>query len=248
MAELLSNELILFGFVNIIDQNRKDFRKLLSKTKVIKDLLEFQNEFQEFYNDLPSKKEAKGFSTEIGITYYDTRCKTEEERKKQRVKYHEGGDKQFIKDCKAKKKWMLEILKLHIEAILITPLDLSDFGDWNDAEHYSYFILKNRSILGCLSIYFNDLDKKDYPRYEDIYDKLVNILYQHTGKPYSYGTFKKTKERNTRNPEKKLQKAYDAKLKEAMDAQRNGNIRRYATLVAESEEILSDLLKLQKQK
>ena len=47
--------------------------------------------------------------------------------------------------------------------------------------------------------------------------------------------------------EKKLQKAYDATLKEAMDAQRNGNIRRYATLVAESEEILSDLLKLQKQ-
>lgn len=205
MAEQLSNELILFGFANIINQNRKDFRNLLSEAKDIKDLLNYQKAFQEFYSDLPTKKEAKGFLTETSITFYDTRLKNEEERKKQRVKDHEGGDKQFIKECRSKKKWMLEMLNECIETILNTPSNLSNFGQWNDPEDYSYFILKHKSILGCLSIYFNNLDKRDYPRYEDIYVKLVKVLYQPTGKPYSLSTFKKTKERNEDYPDKKTQ-------------------------------------------
>lgn len=204
MAETLSNDLILFAFINIRNQDRQGFRKLLLHIDNVNDLIKYQKEFLEFYNDLPTKKEARGFSTETNITYYDTRYQTEEERIKQRVFPHDGGDKQIIRDCLSKKNWMLEMLKEHIEKILNSPSNLSDFGQWNDPEDYSYFILKHKSILGCLSIYFNNLDKRDYPRYEDIYEKLVKVLYQPTGKPYSISTFKKTKERNTNNLDKKM--------------------------------------------
>jgi len=43
------------------------------------------------------------------------------------------------------------------------------------------------------------------------------------------------------NPHKKLQKAYEAKLTEAMQAQRNGDIRRYSTLQEEAEAIYVQL-------
>lgn len=205
MAEELSNELILFGLANIVDQNRKDFRNLLFSSNDINDLLYYQKAFQEFYNNLPSKNEADGFITERAVLFYDTRLKTIEEREKQKVRVYGGGHKQIILDCKAKKKWMLKMLNERIETILNTPSNLTDFGEWNDSDNYSFFILKHKSILGCLSIYFNNLDKREYPRYEDIYEKLVKVLYQPTGKPYSISTFKKTKERNTNNPDKKLQ-------------------------------------------
>jgi len=39
------------------------------------------------------------------------------------------------------------------------------------------------------------------------------------------------------DPVKKLDKQYQAKLKEAMETQRNGNIRRYAELTQEAESI-----------
>ena len=43
------------------------------------------------------------------------------------------------------------------------------------------------------------------------------------------------------NPQKKLQKAYEEKLTEAMQAQRNGDIRRYSTLQEEAEAIYAQL-------
>lgn len=43
------------------------------------------------------------------------------------------------------------------------------------------------------------------------------------------------------NPQKKLQKAYEEKLTEAMQAQRNGDIRRYSTLQEEAEAIYVQL-------
>lgn len=43
------------------------------------------------------------------------------------------------------------------------------------------------------------------------------------------------------NPHKKRQKAYEAKLTEAMQAQRNGDIRRYSTLQEEAEAIYVQL-------
>jgi hypothetical protein len=50
------------------------------------------------------------------------------------------------------------------------------------------------------------------------------------------------------NPEKKLQKAYEVKLTEAMQAQRNGDIRRYSTLQEEAEAIYAKLEALGKTK
>lgn len=152
MAETLSNDLILFAYVNIRNQDRQGFRKLLSDIDNVNDLIKYQKEFLDFYNNLPTRKEAKGFLTETNITYYDTRYQTEEERTKQRVFPHDGGDKQIIKDCLSKKSWMLEMLKECIEKILKSPSNLADFGQWNDPDNYSYFILKNKSILGCLSV------------------------------------------------------------------------------------------------
>lgn len=49
-----------------------------------------------------------------------------------------------------------------------------------------------------------------------------------------FGLFKK-------DPTKKLQKQYEAKLQEAMHMQRNGKIREYSILTAEAEEIRAQL-------
>ncbi|WP_111642290.1 DUF6435 family protein [Marinimicrobium alkaliphilum] len=43
------------------------------------------------------------------------------------------------------------------------------------------------------------------------------------------------------DPSKKLQKAYEAKLEQAMQSQRNGDIRRYSELSAEADVIYKQL-------
>lgn len=43
------------------------------------------------------------------------------------------------------------------------------------------------------------------------------------------------------DPVKKLKKAYQAKLTEAMQAQRNGDIRRYSELTEEAEALLAQV-------
>ena len=48
-----------------------------------------------------------------------------------------------------------------------------------------------------------------------------------------------------RDPIKTLDKAYEAKLEQAMLAQRNGDIKSYATLTSEAENIKKDILILQ---
>lgn len=48
------------------------------------------------------------------------------------------------------------------------------------------------------------------------------------------------------NPQKKLQKAYEEKLTEAMQAQRNGDIRSYSALQGEAEAIYAKLEELGK--
>ncbi|MBU2071618.1 MAG: Lacal_2735 family protein [Gammaproteobacteria bacterium] len=48
------------------------------------------------------------------------------------------------------------------------------------------------------------------------------------------------------DPVKKLRKAYDQKLEQAMHAQRNGDMRLYADLTAESEEIWQTIQQLEK--
>ena len=50
-----------------------------------------------------------------------------------------------------------------------------------------------------------------------------------------FGLFKK-------DPLKKLQKEYEAKLEEAMQMQRNGKIREYSFLSSEAEDIRSKIL------
>ena len=44
-----------------------------------------------------------------------------------------------------------------------------------------------------------------------------------------------------KDPKAKLQKAYEAKLTEAMNRQRNGAIRGYSTLTAEAEAIKAEI-------
>ncbi|MCH8498255.1 MAG: DUF6435 family protein [Marinobacter sp.] len=44
------------------------------------------------------------------------------------------------------------------------------------------------------------------------------------------------------DPAKKLQKAYEKKLAEALHAQRNGDIRTYSTLSEEAEKLYAELL------
>lgn len=46
------------------------------------------------------------------------------------------------------------------------------------------------------------------------------------------------------NKQKKLQKAYEAKLGEAMHAQRNGDIRGYSTLSEQADALLKELQSL----
>jgi len=48
------------------------------------------------------------------------------------------------------------------------------------------------------------------------------------------------------DPQKKLQKAYEDKLSEAMKAQRNGDIRGYSALQEEAEAIYAELEKTNK--
>ncbi|WP_445766131.1 DUF6435 family protein [Rheinheimera sp.] len=48
------------------------------------------------------------------------------------------------------------------------------------------------------------------------------------------------------DPVKKLRKAYDQKLEQAMHAQRNGEMRLFADLTAESEEIWQKIQQLEK--
>jgi len=43
------------------------------------------------------------------------------------------------------------------------------------------------------------------------------------------------------NPTKKLRKTYDAKLEQAMQAQRKGDIKTYSMLTAEAEAIWADI-------
>ncbi len=47
------------------------------------------------------------------------------------------------------------------------------------------------------------------------------------------------------DPTKKLKKDYEKKLAEAMTAQRNGDIKTYASLISESEKIWSEIQKLE---
>ena len=49
------------------------------------------------------------------------------------------------------------------------------------------------------------------------------------------------------NPQKKLDRLYENKLEKAMIAQRNGDMRAYAMITAEAEEIGEQLRKLQKE-
>lgn len=49
------------------------------------------------------------------------------------------------------------------------------------------------------------------------------------------------------DPMKKLNKRYEVKLKEAMEAQRNGNIRLYSMISLEAEEIRIQMEKLKPQ-
>ena len=49
-----------------------------------------------------------------------------------------------------------------------------------------------------------------------------------------------------RNPQQELQQAYENKLTEAMQAQRNGDIRAYSTLQEEAEAIYAKLEALDK--
>ena len=49
------------------------------------------------------------------------------------------------------------------------------------------------------------------------------------------------------DPVKKLRKAYDQKLEQAMHAQRNGDMRLFADLTAESEELWKKIEQLQQQ-
>lgn len=49
------------------------------------------------------------------------------------------------------------------------------------------------------------------------------------------------------NPRKKLQKQYEAKLKQAMEAQRSGDIQNLSILNQEAEKLLEQINELEKQ-
>ncbi|NMT61999.1 DUF6435 family protein [Marinobacter orientalis] len=49
------------------------------------------------------------------------------------------------------------------------------------------------------------------------------------------------------DPKKKLQKAYEAKLQKALNAQRNGDLRTHGTLMEEAEKIYAELQKMDKE-
>lgn len=195
MAEKLDNELVSFGFNNIIDVNRASFRKKLADQNILKELQDYNHKFLDFYNDFPEFGEEGGFSDDLGMVYYDIKNEDESERIKPIVKNFDGGDKQFILDCLAKKEWMLKFIEERIESMLGMPSNLSDFGEWNNLDNPQFFILKNNGILSCLLSYFDKINRKNFPINNQVYSKLFRILFKSDGKPYSQGTFKKTKER-----------------------------------------------------
>lgn len=49
------------------------------------------------------------------------------------------------------------------------------------------------------------------------------------------------------NPTKKLNKLLDIKLEQAMQAQRNGDIRKYSTLTFEADKIQKEIVEIQAQ-
>ena len=51
-----------------------------------------------------------------------------------------------------------------------------------------------------------------------------------------------------RDPQKQLRKQYHAKLEEALQAQRNGNIRQYSFLTAEAEKLREKLIEIEGEK
>ena len=51
-----------------------------------------------------------------------------------------------------------------------------------------------------------------------------------------------------RDPQKQLRKQYHAKLEEALQAQRNGNIRQYSFLTAEAEKLREKLIGIEGEK
>ena len=51
-----------------------------------------------------------------------------------------------------------------------------------------------------------------------------------------------------RDPEKQLRRQYHAKLEEALQAQRNGNIRQYSFLTAEAEKLREKLEEIEEKK
>lgn len=51
-----------------------------------------------------------------------------------------------------------------------------------------------------------------------------------------------------RDPQKQLRKQYHAKLEEALQAQRNGNIRQYSFLTAEAEKLREKLVEIEGEK
>ena len=65
---------------------------------------------------------------------------------------------------------------------------------------------------------------------------LCDVSFAHPARRQDnmFGLFKK-------NPTKKLQKQYEAKLQQAIHMQRNGKIREYSFLTAEAEEIRAQL-------
>ncbi len=50
-----------------------------------------------------------------------------------------------------------------------------------------------------------------------------------------------------KDPIKKLQKQYDIKLEQAMHAQRNGDIRHYASLTNEADDIYQNIVRIKKE-
>jgi hypothetical protein len=50
------------------------------------------------------------------------------------------------------------------------------------------------------------------------------------------------------NPEKKLRKAYERKLAEALHAQRNGDLRTHGTLMEEAEKLYAEIRELEQKK
>ncbi len=62
----------------------------------------------------------------------------------------------------------------------------------------------------------------------------IQIIHNNQYEENMFGLFKK-------DPVAKLQKAYEAKMLEARDVQRSGDLRKYAVVIEEAEEILKKI-------